>query len=122
MCSDLIYEDGRYSVDYADLDAKMADEKTTLFILCNPHSSSGRVWSPEELGRIAEMAQRHDMWVISDEIHCDLLRVGQHHTPMGKVMPDYDRLVTCMAPSKTFNLAGTMISNIIIRDEGLRAT
>ena len=122
VCSDLIYEDGRYSVDYADLDAKMADEKTTLFILCNPHNPSGRVWSPEELGRIAEMAQRHDMWVISDEIHCDLLRAGQHHTPMGKVMPDYGRLVTCMAPSKTFNLAGMMISNIIIRDEGLRAT
>ena len=122
VCSDLIYEDGRYSVDYADLDAKMADEKTTLFILCNPHNPSGRVWSPEELERIAEMAQRHGMWVISDEIHCDLLRAGQHHTPMGKVMPDYDRLVTCMAPSKTFNLAGMMISNIIIRDEGLRAT
>ena len=60
------------------------------------------------------------MWVISDEIHCDLLRRNQKHIPLGKVMPDYGRLITCMAPSKTFNLAGMMISNIIIRDEELR--
>ncbi len=62
------------------------------------------------------------MWVISDEIHCDLLRTGQRHIPLGKVMPEYRRLVTCMAPSKTFNLASMMLSNIVIRDDGLRAT
>ena len=60
------------------------------------------------------------MWVTSDEIHCDLLRLDQKHIPLGKVMPDYKKLVTCMAPSKTFNLAGLMISNVMIRDEGLK--
>ncbi len=121
VCSDLIYEDGRYSIDFDDLAEKAKDEKTTLFILCNPHNPSGRVWSQEELEKMAEIVEKNNLWVISDEIHCDLIRRNQHHIPLGKVMPDYKRLVTCMAPSKTFNLAGMMISNVLIRDEGLKA-
>ncbi|HIS96369.1 MAG TPA: PatB family C-S lyase [Candidatus Scatomorpha pullistercoris] len=120
-CSDLINEDGYYSIDWDDLERRCADPKTTLFIHCNPHNPSGRVWRPEELERLADILERHNMWVISDEIHCDLLRRGQTHTPLGKIMPDYGRLITCMAPSKTFNLAGLMLSNIIIRDPELRA-
>ena len=120
MCSDLKSEDGRYHIDFDDLAGKAADEKTALFILCNPHNPSGRVWSENELRRMAEIIENNHMWVISDEIHCDLLRRNQKHIPLGKVMPDYGRLITCMAPSKTFNLAGMMISNIIIRDEELR--
>ena len=89
-------------------------------IFCNPHNPSGRVWKEEELEKVAKIVEKHQLWVISDEIHCDLLRLGQHHTPLGKVMPDYKRLITCMAPSKTFNLAGMMISNVIIRDEDMR--
>ena len=73
-----------------------------------------------ELLLSADIISRNDMWVISDEIHCDLLRRNEQHIPLGKVMKDYDRLITCMAPSKTFNLAGMMISNILIRDEGLK--
>ena len=121
VCSDLRYEGGRYSVDFEDLEAKAAQKNHTLLILCNPHNPSGRVWTGEELERLAEIIEKNDLWVISDEIHCDLLRRDQKHIPLGKVMPDYKRLITCMAPSKTFNLAGMMISNIIIRDEGLRA-
>ena len=120
MCSDLKSEDGRYHIDFDDLAGKAADEKTALFILCNPHNPSGRVWSENEMRRMAEIIENNHMWVISDEIHCDLLRRNQKHIPLGKVMPDYGRLITCMAPSKTFNLAGMMISNIIIRDEELR--
>lgn len=120
VCSDLKSEDGRYHIDFDDLAGKAADEKTALFILCNPHNPSGRVWSENELRRMAEIIENNHMWVISDEIHCDLLRRNQKHIPLGKVMPDYGRLITCMAPSKTFNLAGMMISNIIIRDEELR--
>ena len=71
---------------------------------------------------MAEIIEKNNMWVISDEIHCDLIRCDKKHIPMGKVMPDYKRLITCMAPSKTFNLAGMMISNVIIRDEGLKET
>ncbi|WP_276949580.1 MalY/PatB family protein [Enterocloster lavalensis] len=121
VCSDLVYEDGRYSIDFDDFAKKAADEKTSLLILCNPHNPSGRVWTEEELKGLAKIIEENNLWVISDEIHCDLLRCNQKHIPLGKVMPDYQRLVTCMAPSKTFNLAGMMISNVIIRDEGLRS-
>lgn len=69
---------------------------------------------------MAEIIEQNQLWVISDEIHCDLLRRNQKHIPPGRVMPEYQRLITCMAPSKTFNLAGMMISNIMIRDEKLR--
>lgn len=122
VSSDLTYESRRYTINFEDLEQKAADEKTTLFILCNPHNPSGRVWTEEELKKMADIIRKNNMWVISDEIHCDLLRLNQKHIPLGKVMPDYQRLITAMAPSKTFNLAGLMISNIIIRDEGLRET
>lgn len=122
VCSDLINNDGYYTVDFEDLEKKCSDPKTTLFILCNPHNPSGRVWTEDELRKMAAIIERNNMWVISDEIHCDLRRLGTTHIPLGKIMPDYKRLVTCMAPTKTFNLAGMMISNIIIRCEDLRAT
>lgn len=120
VCSDLINNDGYYTIDFEDLERKASDEKTTLFIFCNPHNPTGRVWKENELMKIGEIIRRHHLWIISDEIHCDLLRCDQQHVPLGKVMPDYDRLITCMAPSKTFNLAGLMISNVIIRDDELR--
>lgn len=118
--SDLILDNGRYCLDFDDLAAKAADPKTTLCIFCNPHNPTGRVWTPEELTRFAEIMKAHHMWVISDEIHCDLLRRGQVHTPLAKIMPDYDRCITCMAASKTFNLAGMMLSNIVIPNDDLR--
>lgn len=121
VCSDLINEDGYYTIDFEDLEKKAADEKTALVIFCNPHNPSGRIWTEEELKKVAAIIERHNKWVISDEIHCDLLRCGKKHTPLGKIMPDYNRLVTCMAPSKTFNIAGLMISNIIIRNDELRS-
>ena len=122
VCSDLIYDNGYYTMDFEDLEKKAADEKTKLFILCNPHNPSGRVWSEEELTKLAKIIEKYNLWVISDEIHCDLLRCNQKHIPLGKIMKDYDRLITAMAPSKTFNLAGMMISNIMIRNDKLRAT
>lgn len=121
VCSDLINSDGYYSIDWEDLERRCAEPKTRLFIHCDPHNPSGRVWTPQELQRLAGILEKHDMWVISDEIHCDLLRRGQVHTPLGKVMPGYKKLVTCMAPSKTFNLAGLLVSDIIIPDDGIRA-
>ncbi len=120
VCSDLICEQGEYRIDFDDLEKKAADAKTPLFIFCNPQNPTGRVWTHAELSRVAEIVEKHQLWIISDEIHCDLLRLGKQHIPMGKVMPDYDKLVTCMAASKTFNLAGMMISNIIIPHDELR--
>ena len=120
VCSDLNYEEGQYTIDFEDFERKAADEKTTLFIFCHPHNPSGRVWKEEELQKLAEIIKRHHLWVISDEIHCDLIRLDQKHIPLGKVMTNYQRLITAMAPSKTFNLAGLMISNVIIRDKKLK--
>ncbi|MCD7892151.1 MAG: PatB family C-S lyase [Erysipelotrichaceae bacterium] len=120
VCSNLIYENGRYSIDFNDLKEKASDPKVKLFILCNPHNPTGRVWQEDELKKMAQIVEDNNLWVISDEIHCDLLRTCNQHIPLGKIMPTYQKLVTCMAPSKTFNLAGMMISNIMIRDEELR--
>lgn len=122
ICSDLIYDNGNYSIDFEDLEKKASDPKTTMFILCNPHNPTGRVWSQEDLEKIAEIMVKHDLWIISDEIHCDLLRKGLQHIPLGKILPDYKKLITAMATSKTFNLAGLMLSSIIIRDEELLST
>lgn len=120
VCSDLINENGYYRIDFDDFERKAADEKTTLFILCNPHNPSGRVWTEEELKRLGDICIKNDLWIISDEIHCDLLRVGKKHIPLAKVFSEYDKLVSCMAPSKTFNMAGLMLSNIIIPNDKLR--
>lgn len=120
--SDLRCENGEYTVDFADLERKAADPRTTVLIFCNPHNPTGRIWTEEELRRVGEIAVRHDLWLISDEIYCDLLRSGVRHVPLGKVLPDYEKLVTCMAPSKTFNMAGLMISNVLIRSRALRHT
>jgi len=114
--SKLHQNNGYFTVDFDDLEEKASDPKVKLMILCNPHNPSGRVWTEEELRKICDVAVRHDLWLISDEIHCDLVRRGIRHTPTGKVLPDYQKLVTCMSASKTFNMAGLMFSDIIIRD------
>lgn len=120
LCSDLVNNDGYYSIDFTDFEAKAADPKTTLCILCNPHNPTGRVWKEEELRRVGEICLKHDLMIISDEIHCDLLRNGQNHTPLAKLFPGTDRIITCMAASKTFNMAGFMLSNIIIPNDKIR--
>ncbi len=120
--SDLVETPEGWCIDFADLEAKAADEKTKLFILCSPHNPTGRVWTEAELAELSRIIRKYNLWVVTDEIHCDLLRQGQIHTPLAKVMPDYEKLVTCMAPSKTFNLAGLMISHIIINSPELLKT
>ena len=91
-----------------------------MLLWCNPHNPTGRIWTEEELKRVAEIVEKNDLWLVSDEIHCDLIRRSLCHTPMGKIMPDYKKLITCMSASKTFNMAGLMFSDIIIRDEDER--
>jgi cystathionine beta-lyase len=122
ICSALKNEDGFYTMNLEDLRKKAADDRTVLCIFCSPHNPSGRVWTEEELEAFGQICVENGLWIISDEIHCDLLRAGKKHIPLAKLFPDYSRLVTCMAPSKTFNLAGLMLSNIVIPDEGLRMT
>lgn len=113
--SPLLYEDGTYQMDYADLEAKFADDNVKGMILCSPHNPVGRVWTAEELRRLVDIAKKYGKWIISDEIHMDLTRQGIVHTPLLKVAPEYaDHLVVCTAPSKTFNMAGMQLSNNII--------
>ena len=121
VTSDLICEAGYYRMDFEDLQNKAADEKVKLCIVCSPHNPTGRVWEEEELRQLGEICLENKVMIIADEIHCDLLRSGKKFTPMAKLFPESDQIITCMAPSKTFNLAGFMISNIIIPNDELRA-
>ncbi len=113
--------DGTFELDFDDFERKCADPSCKLVFWCNPHNPTGRMWTEAELRRAGEIMARYNLWIVSDEIHCDLIRTGRRHIPMASVMTGYPKLVTCMAPSKTFNLAGLAFSNIIIRDDGLRA-
>ncbi len=114
-------DDGTFELDFDDFERKCADPGCKLVFWCNPHNPTGRMWTEAELRRAGEIMARYNLWIVSDEIHCDLIRTGRRHIPMASVMTGYPKLVTCMAPSKTFNLAGLAFSNIIIRDDGLRA-
>ena len=102
----LLNEEFRYEIDFNDLEEKLSDERTTLFILCNPHNPSGRVWSKEELTRIGDLCIKHNVLIISDDIHSDLLLFGNQYTPIASIRKDIaNQTITCIAPSKTFNLA-----------------
>lgn len=114
--SPLKNDNGYFTIDFEDLEKKAADPDVTMLMWCNPHNPTGRVWTEEELRKVAEIVEKHNLWIVSDEIHCDLLRTGIRHTPMAKIMPDYKKLITCMSASKSFNMAGLLHSNIIIRD------
>lgn len=118
--SSLKNDNGWFTIDFEDLERKAADPRVKLLLWCNPHNPTGRMWTEEETKRVGAIAEKYGLWLISDEIHCDLIRQGKKHIPTAKVMPDYPRLITCMAASKTFNMAGLMFSNIIVRDAEVR--
>jgi cystathionine beta-lyase len=114
-------EDGRYVLDFDAWDAQMTGRERML-VFCSPHNPGGRVWTPEELRGVADFARRHDLILVSDEIHHDLVFPGQRHIPMTLAAPDItDRLVMMTATTKTFNIAGSHIGNVIIPDPALRA-
>ena len=120
VCSDLVEVEGEYRMDLDDIRAKAGDEKCVLGIFCNPHNPTGRVWSKKELQELGEVCLENGLMMISDEIHCDLLRKNKSFTPMASLFPHSDQIITCMAPSKTFNLAGNLFANIIIPNDALR--
>ena len=119
--SPLIETDGYFTIDFEDLEKRATDPKVKVLLWCNPHNPSGRMWTMEDLKKVAEIAKKNNLWLISDEIHCDLIRKGKKHIPMGLAEPEYNKLITCMSASKTFNMAGLMFSDIIIRNEEERA-
>lgn len=117
----LIYEAGRYTVDFEDLERRAASPKAKVMILCNPHNPVGRCWTPEELTRMAEICLRHDVIMVSDEIHSDLMLFGSKHTPVASLDPRFAmNVITCYAPSKTFNIAGIRGSGIVIPNPEIR--
>lgn len=113
--------DGNVAADLDQLATILADPAVRLFILCHPHNPTGHAWSDDELRAMVDLCLANGVLVVSDEIHCDLLRTGRHHTPLAKLYPDSDQIVTCMSSSKTFNLAGMGLANIIIPNDDLRA-
>ncbi len=117
----LVTRDGRYEMDFDAYDAQMTGREKML-ILCSPHNPGGRVWTEAELQGVAAFAKRHDLLLVSDEIHHDLVMPGHSHIPMANAAPDIvDRLVMMSATTKTFNIAGAHIGNVIVQDETLRA-
>lgn len=120
VTSALVRREGGYEIDFADFEAKAQDPAVTLFLFCHPHNPTGRSWSEEELRRMAEICFANGVRIISDEIHADLLRQNRRHLPLAKLYPYRIDIVTCMAVSKTFNLAGLMLAAIIIPDPALR--
>ncbi len=113
-------EDNRYHIDFEDFEQKIVDHKIKLFLLCNPHNPVGRVWTKEELTRLGDICVKHHVTVVSDEIHEDFVFKGKHQV-FANIKKEYEEItVTCTAPSKTFNIASLMISNILIPNPELK--
>ena len=117
----LVYKNNTYVVDWDDFERKCADSRVRIFLLCNPHNPAGRVWKKEELQRMGEICQKYDVFVISDEIHCELVMPGNEYTPFASLSDGFlKNSATCVAPTKAFNIAGLQIANIIVKDRNKR--
>lgn len=117
----LLYDDGEYQIDFADLEEKLASPRTTLLILCNPQNPIGRIWSREELKKTGDLCNKYQVHVLSDEIHCDLTEPGASYIPFASVSENCQNIsITCVAPTKSFNLAGIQTAAVIVPDDNLR--
>ena len=117
----LAYADGKYRIDFDDFENKIVKNSTRLFILCSPHNPAGRVWTKDELTRMGKICLKHDVLVVSDEIHCDFVYGDNRHTVFGTISEAFlNNSIICTSPSKTFNLAGLQTANIFIADARLR--
>ncbi len=122
VTSSLINQEGVYTINFDDLEAKLADPEVKMLIFCSPHNPIGRVWTTAELTRVGELCLKHDVLIVSDEIHFDLILPGHEHTVFASLSPELsDRMIVCTSVSKTFNLAGMQCSNIVIPNAELRA-
>ncbi len=117
----LIYNQGKYSINFEELEQEARKKDTKLIILCNPHNPVGRVWTKDELKKVGEICIRNNVLVVSDEIHFDLIMEGYKHTVFSTISKEFEEnSIICTAPSKTFNLAGLQTSNIIIANKKIR--
>lgn len=114
-------ETGRYSMNFDVLEEKLSDPQVSLMILCNPQNPTGNIWSKEELAKVGELCEKNGVTVLSDEIHCDIARPGMKYVPFASVSETCRRIsVTCVAPTKCFNIAGINSAAVIVPDRGLR--
>lgn len=123
VSNSLIYnkEELRYEIDFDDLERKLAHERARLMLICNPHNPGGRVWTRDELTRVAELCHKYGVRVVSDEIHCELTLYDNEYVPFGSLPDELSRdSITCCSPSKAFNTAGLQIANIVCRDAEVR--
>lgn len=119
--SPLVYENGAYHVDLEALEAKLADPQTSLMLLCNPQNPGGVIWDRETLARIGSLCSKHHVIVVSDEIHCDLTAPGREYVPFASVSEECRmNSVTCIAPTKAFNIAGLQTAAVYAADETIR--
>lgn len=119
--SPLRYDGKEYRIDFADLEEKLSDPQTALMILCNPHNPTGKIWDRQTLEKIGALCSRHHVTVVSDEIHCDLTDPGESYVPFASVSETCRQIsITCMAPTKAFNLAGLQTAAVSVPDEVLR--
>lgn len=123
VSNSLIYnkEELRYEIDFDDLERKLAHERARLMLLCNPHNPGGRVWTRDEMTRVAELCRKYGVRVVSDEIHCELTLYDNEYVPFGSLPDELSHgSITCCSPSKAFNTAGLQIANIVCRDAEVR--
>lgn len=121
VTTDLINNDGLYTINFEDLEEKAQDDNNKILILCSPHNPVGRVWTQEELKKIDEITHKHNVLVVSDEIHFDLVRPGYEHTVYATISDNAkNNSIVCTAPSKSFNIAGLKNSNLVIHNEDIR--
>ena len=117
----LVYRDGRYSIDFEDFEKKIVDNDVKLFLLCSPHNPVGRVWTEQELEKLADICYRHGVYVFSDEIHFDFVYRGQEHISFARLDDKYkEKFILGTSASKTFNIAGLQVANIIIPNKDVR--
>lgn len=117
----LVRKGNSYEIDFDDFERQAADEKTKVFLLCNPHNPAGRVWTPDELSRMNDICLRHGVKVIADEIHCELVMPGYKFTPFAAVSKAcQDNCITTNSPTKSFNIAGLQIANIITNNDTIK--
>lgn len=123
VSNSLIYnkEELRYEIDFDDLERKLAHERARLMLICNPHNPGGRIWTRDELTRVAELCHKYGVRVVSDEIHCELTLYDNEYVPFGSLPDELSHgSITCCSPSKAFNTAGLQIANIVCRDAEVR--
>lgn len=121
LASSMKYENYKYTIDFEDLEDKLSQKDTTMMIFCNPHNPTGEVWAIDDLQRVGDLCVKYDVLLVSDEIHCDLTHGNNQYTPMASVSKEIEnQTITCVSPSKAFNIAGLQTSAIIAANPEIR--